>query len=214
MQRFAGVFFHVHACDADVGRRAVVPHTDLEAAAGRERPVVLRDLVALGKVGIEIVLAREDRDLVNVAAKPQRRAQRQLHGPLVEDRQRAWKRETHRTDVRIRRIAERGRTAAEGLGTRLELHVDLETNYHLVIRSRFSARVIRSRFSARAFGAVSSRRTIPGAWPPPIGVHWCASAPSARSSADATANMRFSSKWAAMSCPPAGSFPTGPLGGG
>src|SRR3712207_7650272 len=40
---------------------AMQPHV-AEAAAGAQRDVVLGDLVALGEVGIEVVLAVEDRD--------------------------------------------------------------------------------------------------------------------------------------------------------
>ena len=59
VQRLAGVLFHVDAREADAAALAV--DGDVEAAAERERPLVLRDLVALRQVRIEVVLAREDR---------------------------------------------------------------------------------------------------------------------------------------------------------
>ena len=55
----AGVVFHVDARDADALVRAV--HHDIDAAVLGQRLIVLRDLVALGQVGIEVVLAREAR---------------------------------------------------------------------------------------------------------------------------------------------------------
>jgi hypothetical protein len=56
--------------------------TDRPAAEG-ERPLVLRDLVALGKIGIEVVLAREDRRRLHVAPERQRRLDRVIdRGPI------------------------------------------------------------------------------------------------------------------------------------
>ncbi len=54
----AGVVFHVDAGDADA--LAASPSTiDIDKAVFGERLIVLRDLVALGQIGIEVVLARE-----------------------------------------------------------------------------------------------------------------------------------------------------------
>src|SRR4029079_9579787 len=64
VQRLGGVFLEVDAGDAPL----------FEAAARRQRQLVLRDLVALRQVGIEVVLAREDRRLVDRAAERQRGA--------------------------------------------------------------------------------------------------------------------------------------------
>jgi hypothetical protein len=55
MQRLSGVFFEMRAGDADADP------VDVEVAVDRDRFVVLGDLVVLGHVGIEVVLAREDR---------------------------------------------------------------------------------------------------------------------------------------------------------
>ena len=48
VQRLPGVLFEVHAGDPDTARFAA--HLELQGTLGCERPVVLRDLVALGKV--------------------------------------------------------------------------------------------------------------------------------------------------------------------
>ena len=59
VQRLARVLFHMNARDPD----------GADAAAGGQRLVELGDLVALGQVRIEIVLAREDRRLVHGASQ-------------------------------------------------------------------------------------------------------------------------------------------------
>ena len=63
VQRLAGVLLEVDADDADPPRRAA--RLELERPAGRERAIVLRDLITLGQVGIEVVLPGEDRGLVH-----------------------------------------------------------------------------------------------------------------------------------------------------
>ena len=62
VQALAGVFFQVHAGDADA--LGAVRSLDVDVAVFGQRLVVLRDLVALGQVGIEVILAGEDRRLV------------------------------------------------------------------------------------------------------------------------------------------------------
>src|SRR5439155_7561440 len=84
MQRLARVLFHVHARDADghgaaLGRERYGPPR-------RQRAVVLRDLVTLGKVGIEVVLPREDRVGMDLTAERERGACGELDGAPVEDR--------------------------------------------------------------------------------------------------------------------------------
>ena len=66
VQGLARVLLEMRAGDADPARDP--SHLVLDAAAGRNRPLVLGNLVALGQVGIEVVLAREDRDRVDLAA--------------------------------------------------------------------------------------------------------------------------------------------------
>ena len=53
---------------------------DLDVAVLGDGLVVLRNLVALGQVGIEVVLAREDGRLVDAAVQRQRREHGELHG--------------------------------------------------------------------------------------------------------------------------------------
>ena len=88
-------------------RRALAARVELERALGRERLIVLRDLIALRQVRIEVVLAREDRLLVNRAAERQRRLDRQLDGAAVEHRQRARQPEADGTECVFGARAER-----------------------------------------------------------------------------------------------------------
>ena len=60
MDGLASILFHVRARNADHARLAVRHEADVERTMLRDRLVVLRDLVALGQVGIEVVLPRKD----------------------------------------------------------------------------------------------------------------------------------------------------------
>src|SRR5205085_11935207 len=111
------------ARQADVFRAAI--DGDGEAAAQRQRTFVLRNLIALRQVRIEVVLAREDRKRLNVAAERERRLDRVIDRGAVEDRQRARHAEAHGAHVRVRRRTERGAAAAEDLRAGLQLRVDL-----------------------------------------------------------------------------------------
>jgi hypothetical protein len=97
-------------------------------ATGGERQLVLRNLIALGQVGIEVVLAREDRSLLDGAAERQRRTDRVVDRGVVQYRQRARQAETDRTDVGVGRRAERRAGAAEDLRRSQELVLKFSTN--------------------------------------------------------------------------------------
>jgi hypothetical protein len=137
VQRLAGVLFHVHACDPHAARPVRPEYFDQPFA--REGLLVLRDLISLRQVRIEIVLAREDRRVVDAAAQRERRANGQVHRGPVEDRQHARESEADRADVRVGRRPERGAAAAEDLGGRLELRVDLEADDRFVGHARSPA---------------------------------------------------------------------------
>ena len=73
------VLLQVHAVDAHVS----------QPASPAQRFVVLGDLVALGQVGIEVVLAMEDRPRGELRAERQADHQAEVHGALVGHRQAA-----------------------------------------------------------------------------------------------------------------------------
>ena len=129
MERLAGVLLHVHAGDAD-GHDAAVGR-EADGPARRERPVVLRDLIPLGQIGIEVVLPREDRLGMDAAAQGQGGARRELHGAAVQDGQRTGKPETHGTERGIGLGAEPGGAAAENLGGGQQLRVNLQADNRL-----------------------------------------------------------------------------------
>ena len=133
------------------------------------------DLVALGKVGIEIVFAGEARTLVHGAIQGDRGAHGHFDRAFVQDGKRAGETEAHRTDVRVWRIAETRRAAAEDFGFGEKLYVDFEADDRLVFRQDFRrhGRFVGNRFRhkerhiiASAGGVVRLRRgnTSP---PPP-----------------------------------------------
>ena len=72
VQIFCGVFFEMQASDADAFFRAVV--VDFNPAVGGERKFVLRDLIAFGQIGIEIIFAGKARVLMDAAMQCQRGA--------------------------------------------------------------------------------------------------------------------------------------------
>jgi hypothetical protein len=124
VDELGGVLLEVHAVDAHV---AQVP-------APAQGLVVLGDLVALGQVGIEVVLAVEDRPRGEVAAERQTDHQAVVDRLGVGDRQRPREAEADRAGARVRRLAEAQRAAAEHLRPGGELDVDLQPDDGLVGR--------------------------------------------------------------------------------
>ena len=123
MHGFAGILFEMHPHDADAA--AVL---ERHGAPGRKRPVVLRDLVALRKVRIEVVLAREHRDGVHGTAQRERRADGVFDRFSIEDGKRARGAQTHRADLSVGRRTERRATAAEDLRGCQQLRMNLEAD--------------------------------------------------------------------------------------
>src|SRR5207245_11458051 len=99
---------------------------ELEPPVHRERQVELRDLVALRKVRIQVVLAIELRVLGRLAVERESRGDRELDPTTVRHRERAGEAETDRADERVRRRAEPASlAAAEHLRLGRELDVRL-----------------------------------------------------------------------------------------
>ena len=134
MQRLPGILLHVDARQADAQRPAA--HGDVEAAAERKRPFVLRDLIALRQVGIEVVLPREDGQRLHVATQGNRGLDCVIDGGSIEDRQGARKPEADRAHLRIRRRAERRAAAAEDLRAGLQLRVNLQADNRLELHRK------------------------------------------------------------------------------
>ena len=128
MDELAGVLLQMGADQGD----ALAGPWQLQPASGGEGEVVLADLVVLGQVGIEVVLAVPLGERGDVAAQGQGGAQGQLEGPAVQHGQRAGQAQAHRAGRAVGRQAERGRAAAEELGPRQQLDVRLQADDGLV----------------------------------------------------------------------------------
>ncbi len=128
--RLARVLLQVRAFDADADAAGQV-----EPAVDADRLVVLADLIRLGHVRVEVVLAGERRAL-HPAVERQSEPHRQLHRLTVEHRERTGQPERHRIDVRVRLVAEAVRRPREELGARGQFDVDFESDHHLVAVER------------------------------------------------------------------------------
>ena len=114
------------------GERAL-RRLDRQSTRRGERQVVLADLVALGQVGVEVVLAVPARGVRRRRLDRQAGRQDMLHGAAVDDRQRARQAEADRADVAVRRRAVVGRRAGtEHLRLGPQLAVDLDADDGLV----------------------------------------------------------------------------------
>ena len=122
-----GVLFKMDVVDADEFLRSV-GKGDFHAAADAQRIAVFGNLVILGHIGIEIVLAVESRVAVDLAAEHHAAHDRELHGLFVHDRQRPGIAETYGADVGVGFAARLQETAAEHLGVRLELDVGFQSD--------------------------------------------------------------------------------------
>ena len=98
------VLLEMRACDAD--RHVAVLRRHDEMSSRAEGLVVLTDLVRLRQVGIEVVLAVEDRALRDRAVEREAELDRLLDRAPVRDRERSGEREAHRACLRVRAAAE------------------------------------------------------------------------------------------------------------
>ena len=135
MDELRGVLLEVRPRDPD-GERAL-RRLDRQPAGRGERQVVLADLVALGQVRVEVVLAVPARGVRGRGLDREAGRQDMLHGTAIDDRQRARQAEADRADVAVRGGAVVGRGAgAEHLRGRPQLAVDLDADDGLVAVTR------------------------------------------------------------------------------
>ena len=152
VQRLAGVLLEVHAGDSNPP--SAVPVTPGRLAVHANRAVVLRDLVALGQVGVEIALPRKDRYRRNPAAQGQCGAHRQFDHAAIQHRQGAGQAKADRAEpgvsgVTLAKARLRGdgrvgsdRTPAEDLGRGRQLRMDLEADDRLPLHGRYGNRAV------------------------------------------------------------------------
>ncbi len=107
VQALAGVLFEMGANDADGFRlEAVLGVADFQPAVLRHRQIVLADLIALGQVGIVVLLAIPLGARRDFAFERDRRLQRQLDRVTVHHRQRPRHADANGASLRIRFGAE------------------------------------------------------------------------------------------------------------
>ena len=126
VRALARVFFEVCALDTDA-----LAAGQFEPTVDVERNVVLRDLVRLGHVGVEVVLAVERAGL-HRAVEGQADSHREFDGLTVEHGKGTGQSECHRVDVRVRIVTEPVGAGREQLGGRGEFDVNLEAHHQLV----------------------------------------------------------------------------------
>ena len=88
-----------------------------------DRLVVLRNLVALGQIGIKVVFAREDRPLAHFAIERQCGKCGEFHGLRVEHRQRSRQAQADRTDICVGAGAKAVGASAKRLARGEKLHM-------------------------------------------------------------------------------------------
>ena len=130
VQALAGVLFEMQPGDANLSRRAV-RHVEHDPPTPNDGSQILRDLIAGGEVGVEIVLAVKDAGQIDLGIKPEPSLNRLLDAMAVNDRQHAGKRRVDRRNLGIRLGAEiRGRPGKQ-FRLRDDLGVHLKPDHHL-----------------------------------------------------------------------------------
>ena len=105
VNELAGILFHVNAGDADAQGPAV--DLDVQVPVGGDGQLVLRDLVALGQVGVKVVFAGEAAFRFDGAVGCQGHFDGVVHHLSVQHRQHAGHSQAHRTGVAVGGGAER-----------------------------------------------------------------------------------------------------------
>ena len=136
VQRLAGVFLEVGAHQAH--GLLLVAEVEADLAALHDGDFELADLVALGQVGIEIILAREDAARSDGGSQRQPELDRALDGAHVHHGQGAGQREVDRAGLRVGLGAEGRGRAAEDLGLRGQLGVRLEADHDFIALDQFA----------------------------------------------------------------------------
>jgi len=130
VDELARVLLQVDAGDADAPGRAV--HPDVQMAVLRQGQFVLGNLVALGEIGIEIILPGKNRFFIDPAVGGQGHFQGEIHGLAVQDRQSPGHPQADLADLGVGRGSEMGGAAAENLAGGQEFGVDFQPDNRFV----------------------------------------------------------------------------------
>ena len=142
MDAFAGVFFQVDTVELDIPLACRGPDGDVSAYAYGSR--MLADLIAFGKIGIEIVLAGEVVVAFDGTIAGQPHPDGILHGYAVEAGQGAGEAQGDRAYMGIGFAAEGRTVSTEKLGPGQQLRMYFQSYYRLVciiINSHMNAKL-------------------------------------------------------------------------
>ncbi len=132
MKELARVLFQVSTVDADAVSLTI--HFDINPAVVAEGLLVLRNLIALGQIGIIIVFPRKDRVFSNLAIESQTGHDGKFYRLTIDDWQNARHTETDGANVRVGGLAKNaGVTSTEHFGPGLQLHVDFHADDGFVL---------------------------------------------------------------------------------
>ena len=127
MYRFAGIFLQMRASQTDRFLLAIIK-LDANITGANDRQLKLRNLIALGQVGIEVILARKHAATTNLGAGCQRELDRHRHRFAIEHRQHTRHPQINGIGLRVGCRAKRGGTGREDLALRGQLSVNLQTD--------------------------------------------------------------------------------------
>ena len=125
MQRFAGVLFQMRMMNAHALAHVVIQY-DFHFALADDGLGHLAGLVALGQVGVEVVLALEQRGLGDLGIDRQAELDGHRHGAFIQYRQHARQAQIDGAGLGVGLGAKGGRGAGEDLGLGGELDVDFQ----------------------------------------------------------------------------------------
>ncbi len=130
VQALAGIFFKVRARQVhDLGVSLVAfAHLDGDFTALYDRQFELADLVALGQIGVEVILARKHRARCYLCANGQTEADGAFDSPFVEHGQHAGQGDIHRAGLHVRLGAKRSAGTREDFRGGIELDVGFQTD--------------------------------------------------------------------------------------
>jgi hypothetical protein len=116
--------------------RAIPGAIDEDLALADDRVIELADLVALRKVGVEVILAVEARIEIDLRLQSEPGAHRLLDTVSVDHGKHSRHRGIDEADVRVGRSAKSGRSTREQFGVRLHLRVNFHSDDYFPIALR------------------------------------------------------------------------------
>ena len=111
---------------------------DIQRAAQHHRLLILADLVALGQIRVEVVLAGKDGDRCDLRADGQPETDGMLDRLPIEHRQGAGQTQVHGAGLGVGLGPESGGGPGKDLGPGQELGMDFQPDHHFPLHERIS----------------------------------------------------------------------------